>query len=69
MMHDTSDLKHVIFLKLPSSSLFNTKSRQNLLQIVIRNNTVIYEIEGEGKLRELDSLQGIDVLSNPDNFV
>ena len=69
MMHDTSDLKHVIFCKVPSSSYFNFKSGQNLLQIVIKNNTVIYEIEGEGKLKELDTLQGIDVLSNPDKFV
>ena len=65
MMHDISDINHVIFYKVPESSHLTIKSRpkkyefkyyQDMLQIVIRDNTVIYNIEDNGKLVEIDSL-------------
>ena len=78
MMHDVSDINHVIFQKVPNSSFLTIKSRPidsdfkyyyNLLQIVIRDNTVVYSIEDNGRLKEVESLQSMSALTDPDNFV
>ena len=69
MMQNIGDIDHVLIYRVPKSSYQIIKSRKgplmmtfydNLVQIVVRNQSIILNLDDEFKPKEINFLQDID---------
>ena len=75
-MVDKSDLKHIQMIGLPKTTFKTIKERNgrnmrfysNLIQITVRANGIIYDLDSN-PIKEIDTIESMDMLQNPDEVV
>ena len=73
---DSKDLEHIQMTEVPDAYPTTIKSRvggkykfySNLLQITVRQHGMIFDLESQ-QVKEVDSIENIDMLQDPDNMV
>ena len=76
-LKESDETKYVNFIKIPKTSFMTIKSRnetgkyyENLLQVVVKNQTYIYDLDdASGNPSEIDFIHGMDQLTVPEDFV
>ena len=78
-LNEEDEKKYVNFFKIPKTSFLTIKSRkqdyagkyyENLLQVVVRNQTFIYDLDdASGQPTEIHFVHDMEQMIDPDGFV